>query len=456
MRNSCSFHYNAIMRELYWLQQDLRLQDNPGLLAHASASELLLVYIWQEPRPWCNLRGIGQQRRRMQLEHLLELRQGLQALGQDLLFLEGHPEQLLPALVKRWRIERVGTSRCPGDYETRQLEELRERLPVPLQVHGGNSLFQRQMLPFDLEDLPAQFTPFRRAVEHLSAAEPLPAPTSLPPPPAAAAFPPLPPAEVAPHTSLPLRGGSRAGHRRLQQFTFGEQGIADYKLTRNCLDPLSGSSTLSPWLASGALSAREVAHAIAAFEQQRLRNESTGWLYLELLWREYFHWRALLDGPRLFRFHGLGNGRKHRFCTFDPRAFARWCQGDTDYPLVNALQRQLLATGWMSNRGRQISASCLIHELGLDWRYGAAFFEKHLIDYDVGSNYGNWQYIAGVGCDPRGGRRCNQQKQAAEHDPDGTFTAKWGGNRPRQPLFVTDAADWPLPATEPGCDPPSR
>jgi deoxyribodipyrimidine photo-lyase len=106
--------------------------------------------------------------------------------------------------------------------------------------------------------------------------------------------------------------------------------------------------------------------------------------------------------------------------------------------------RQLVATGWMSNRGRQIAASCLINELDGDWRFGAAFFEKHLIDYDVSSNYGNWQYIAGVGSDPRGGRHFNLSKQTAEHDPSGLFIAKWGGVRPHQPDFVTDAADWPI------------
>jgi deoxyribodipyrimidine photo-lyase len=95
--------------------------------------------------------------------------------------------------------------------------------------------------------------------------------------------------------------------------------------------------------------------------------------------------------------------------------------------------RQLVATGWMSNRGRQIAASCLIHEYGIDWRYGAAFFEKHLIDYDVASNYGNWQYIAGVGADPRGGRVFNIEKQTAQYDPEGVFTAKWDGHRPPQP-----------------------
>jgi deoxyribodipyrimidine photo-lyase len=98
----------------------------------------------------------------------------------------------------------------------------------------------------------------------------------------------------------------------------------------------------------------------------------------------------------------------------------------------------------MSNRGRQIAASCLVNELNLDWRYGAAFFEKHLIDFDLASNYGNWQYIAGVGCDPRGGRHFNLEKQAQLYDPDGLFTETWGGFRPRQPEFITDAADWPI------------
>jgi deoxyribodipyrimidine photo-lyase len=105
---------------------------------------------------------------------------------------------------------------------------------------------------------------------------------------------------------------------------------------------------------------------------------------------------------------------------------------------------QLVASGWMSNRGRQIAASCLVNELGGDWRYGAAFFEKHLVDYDVASNYGNWQYLAGVGCDPRGGRHFNLGTQAQTHDPDGLFTRSWDGFRPPQPLYVTDAADWPI------------
>jgi len=166
-------------------------------------------------------------------------------------------------------------------------------------------------------------------------------------------------------------------------------------------------------------------------------------MMFELWWREFFYWRAIRDDVSLFRAGGTPGKLRH--CTFEPRNFARWSQGDTNFPLVNAIIRQLLATGWISNRGRQIAASCLINEYNIDWRYGAALFEKHLIDFDVASNYGNWQYIAGVGADPRGGRHFNLEKQAAQHDPEGLFTAKWGGVRPRQPDYVTDAADWPLP-----------
>jgi len=430
------------MRELYWFQHDLRLQDNPALLEHASASELLLVYCWPDAPPWCNLKGIGGQRERFLRESLQSLRDELRAFGQDLLVCFEAPEQVLPRLVRQFRIERVGTALSPGYHERRARETLFHALQVPLQLHSGNTLFKERDLPFESGALPGQFTPFRERVEPRLAPQVVARPDTLPPPPAGVNFVLLEKAELPPHTALPLRGGAVEGQRRLQQWVFERQGIAQYKLTRNCLDPLDGSSTLSPWLANGCLSVREVAAAVIDYQQRVERNESTRWLLFELLWREFFHWRALGDDVSLFR--AGGPRRRLTRCTFEPRNFARWCQGDTNFPLVNALMHQLVATGWMSNRGRQIAASCLVNEFGIDWRYGAAFFEKHLLDYDVASNYGNWQYLAGVGADPRGGRHFNQAKQAAEHDPDQLFTLKWDGVRPQQPEYVTDAADWPI------------
>ena len=105
---------------------------------------------------------------------------------------------------------------------------------------------------------------------------------------------------------------------------------------------------------------------------------------------------------------------------------------------------ELNNTGFMSNRGRQIVASCLVNELGLDWRCGAAYFEQQLIDYDVASNWANWQYIAGVGADPRGGRHFNIDKQTALYDPEQKFIQKWQGNNTIARTDSIDAADWPI------------
>jgi len=430
------------MRALYWFQTDLRLNDNPGLLASAASGQLLLAFCWPEPRPWCNLSGIGGQRTRFMIESLQALREALAPLRQRLLVVRGGPLKALPALVERFGIDAIATSRTPGHYERVAVEALRRRLDIPLRVYDGNTLFGEQALPFAADRLPAHYTPFRLAVARLVPAAPLPAPTALPPPPPGAAADPLPPSPAQRSPALPIGGGAAAGHRRLQQWVFDQRGIERYEATRNGLDPLDGSSTLSPWLANGSLSVREVAAAVAAFERRHTRNASTECLRRELLWREFFHWRALGDDVGLFRAGGARG--KARLATFEPRNFARWCQGDTNYPLVNACMRQLVATGWMSNRGRQLAASCLINELNIDWRYGAAFFEKHLIDHDVASNYGNWQYLAGVGADPRGGRHLDLARQAAAHDPEQLFTTKWGGFRAPQPDYVTDAADWPI------------
>ncbi|MEY3758746.1 MAG: hypothetical protein RIR39_237, partial [Pseudomonadota bacterium] len=163
-----------------------------------------------------------------------------------------------------------------------------------------------------------------------------------------------------------------------------------------------------------------------------------------LLWRDYFHGYAHLYGKRLFAFQGIKQQKP--LTSFYPERFQKWCSGNTPYPLVNACMKQLNATGFMSNRGRQIVASCLVNELAVDWRYGAAYFEQQLLDYDVASNWGNWQYLAGVGADPRGKRYFDLNKQTRQYDPDGLFINKWQGGIQNLPLDSVDAADWPVVA----------
>ena len=90
-------------------------------------------------------------------------------------------------------------------------------------------------------------------------------------------------------------------------------------------------------------------------------------------------------------------GQNETVPTFDSDRFKQWANGETDAPFVNAHMKELIQTGYMSNRGRQVVASYLVHNLGQDWRRGSELFEHYLIDYDVASNNGNWMYIAGVG-----------------------------------------------------------
>jgi deoxyribodipyrimidine photo-lyase len=105
--------------------------------------------------------------------------------------------------------------------------------------------------------------------------------------------------------------------------------------------------------------------------------------------------------------------------------FECWRTGKTGVPWVDAGMRELLVTGYLSNRMRQNVASFLTKSLGIDWRYGAVWFESILLDHDVNVNYGNWQYVAGVGTDPRESRKFNMMKQALDYDPNGEYIKLW-------------------------------
>jgi deoxyribodipyrimidine photo-lyase len=182
------------------------------------------------------------------------------------------------------------------------------------------------------------------------------------------------------------------------------------------------SSKLSAWLAQGSLSVRTLYAALQNFENEHGANEGSYWLWFEWLWRDYFRLLHIKYGRRLYGPSGLKGDDPP---THDPEAFERWHQGRTGNRLIDAGMHELAGTGYLSNRMRQIVASYLIDDLQCDWRAGAAWFESQLIDYDVYSNQGNWLYIAGLGTDPRGGRRFNPEKQAKTHDPEGHYQAVW-------------------------------
>ena len=147
------------------------------------------------------------------------------------------------------------------------------------------------------------------------------------------------------------------------------------------------SSKFSPWLALGNLSPRYVYYEVKRYEAVRgISNKSTYWLIFELIWRDFFHFIG--EKYKTSIFHAGGALGMKRTWSIDREKITRWKEGKTGIPLVDANMRELLATGWMSNRGRQNVASFLVHDLNIDWRVGADHFEALLLDHDVFSNYG--------------------------------------------------------------------
>lgn len=357
------------------------------------------------------------------------------------------PLNAIPALVEHHGVTTLYRSRPFGFYERQYDQQLKKHLPTLAVVEtDARTLFDLHQLPFALSELPGSFTAFRQQVESLEITPSMSLPDALPPSPLKASdwlwyFPAYVDATPGMVDPAGFHGGETVALQHLADYFAGDDA-SHYKSRRNELDGWRNSTKFSPWLATGALSPRQVLDDLKAYESRVGVNDSTYWIYFELLWREYFQWYALRHGKRLFAFKGI----KHHqpLTSFYPERFRKWREGTTPYPLVNACMKQLNATGYMSNRGRQIVASCLVNELSLDWRYGAAYFEQQLLDYDVASNWGNWQYLAGVGADPRGLRHFDIDKQTQAYDPHRDFIEYWEGDVEDMTLDSVRPDDWPI------------
>lgn len=408
---------------LYWFRHDLRLTDNPSFNQLCQQVDwLICVFVAGhgiEPHTSVCHYNTGTFKHAFEQQSTQELDLSLRQKNQYLLFIDPPSQQSLLELVKRYAVTHIGVDFHPGVYEKNSIAALQKACPqVEFIIDAGHCLFAMKDLPFELDNLPDTFSPFRKQVEKRLVKPPIEALSKLPKaiesPPEVRQYPVI--------TSLAY-GGEKAGNKQLNNYLFGTDLIKQYKQTRNALDDWHHSSKLSLWLANGCISVRTVYQGIKQYEAERGANDSTYWLYFELLWREYFQWYLMKHQDKLFHFAGVKGLTPAT--QFEQHKFTRWCEGTTEYPIVNACMRQLNQTGYMSNRGRQLVASCFVYELNLDWRYGAAYFEQQLIDYDVASNWSNWQYLAGLGADPRGHRRFDLTKQAATYDPDETFRKKW-------------------------------
>jgi deoxyribodipyrimidine photo-lyase len=424
---------------LIWYRNDLRIHDHEPLhTALKARSQVIPVYCF-DPRQFgqtaFGFSKTGAFRAQFLLESVADLRKSWRSLGADLVIRYGKPEEVLPLLVQQLEIDAVYFHEEVTSEETQVEDVLTSKLEqqgVMVQTFWGATLYHADDLPFSFAKLPDVFTQFRKMVEKQSSINPtLPTPTSVPSLPDdidVGALPTL--AELGlesplldQRSVLTFQGGETAGCDRLKAYIFDRDCLRRYKQTRNGMLGADYSSKFSPWLALGCLSPRRIFEAVQDYEAERVKNDSTYWLVFELLWRDYFRFICAKHGDRVFHksgLRGLDIDWKQDWERFD-----LWREGKTGFPLVDANMRELAATGFMSNRGRQNVASFLTKNLGIDWRMGAEWFESRLIDYDVCSNWGNWNYTAGVGNDARGFRYFNIPKQAKDYDPDGHYVKHW-------------------------------
>ncbi len=440
-------------RWLFWHRRDLRLADNLGLAAAATATPAVTGLYVLDPvivadplmapaRAW------------FLCESLRELAERWRAAGSRLLILRGDPAVLVPlvaraagAAVVAWNreVEPYGRERdrqvaaalqgqgirvlVDWDQLLVAPEAIRTGAGEPYRVYGpflrnwrgqvegraGNLepvAAPTGLLDFDPAALPAEVAPLWAALPRLEA----------PPTAGALGF------SFAGADLCPCRPGEAAALAQLQAFADGGVNggpLVAYEPGRN-FPGEAGTSGLSAALSFGSLSPRQ-AWAAAQGARALARSEealgSIGIWEQELAWREFyqqalFHFPELADGP--YRPHW-----RHFPWDNDPARFQAWCQGLTGVPIVDAAMRQLEASGWMHNRCRMVVASFLVKDLIVDWRWGESAFMERLVDGDLAANNGGWQWSASSGMDPKPLRIFNPFTQASKFDPEATYIRRW-------------------------------
>jgi deoxyribodipyrimidine photo-lyase len=249
------------------------------------------------------------------------------------------------------------------------------------------------------------------------------------------------------------RGGEQVALARLADFCQNHAATAARNLA--CVDNHQ-SSHLSHSLAFGCLSPRRVV------EEAEKYGQDCSWIISHMTMRDFFLYTCLANDSKFYRLEGIPVSQKHSEKLIwsdwnDPgvlHKWERWALGETGLPLVDAAMKELLATGYCSNRVRQNVASVLAKDLGIDWRAGAEWFQFLLEDHCVGANWGNWLYFSGVGPDPKH-RHFRTVSQALKYDPDGSYVKQWlpqlgrleGNEAYLRPWDFTD--DWKEPIVLP-------
>ncbi len=404
--------------------RDLRVQDNPALVAASRAQNVVPLFVIDEAIT--RSRYHAPNRMGFLAESLADLDAGLRERGGALVVRRGSWVSTVLATANEAGATEIHVADDVSGYAQRRLDRLRgeaQRSGVRVEVHPGVTIVPPgELVTSSGSPLFKVFTPYyRRWRSHLWRT-PLRVPRSIALPDGFPAGPRPGLADLTCGSRSPrvMPGGERAGIARLH--AWGRRHLEHYPDRNDVVADNDGTSHISPYLHFGCLSPLQVA--------VRFRDRAGGEAFVrQCCWRD-FHHQVLAARPdaagRDFRPANVAWRR-------DPEAFDAWREGRTGYPLVDAGMRQLAAEGWMHNRARLAVASFLTKHLVIDWRAGADHFMSLLVDGDVANNQMNWQWVAGTGTDTNSFRMFNPTRQAERFDPEATYIGR----------YVTELADLP-------------
>ncbi|MGB5983134.1 MAG: DASH family cryptochrome [Nonlabens sp.] len=381
---------------ILWFKNDLRIHDNEALTeAYKSGYHVLPIYIIDSrlfEKDVLHFKKASTIRYTFLMQTLADLRLSLQERGTNLLILEGIPEEILPELVSKYGVRSIY---CEQEYTQEEIDVVKAVCTAvspacDVYEYWGKTLYHLQDIPYSVDKIPLTSKAFRINTGKKAQVRPLfEAPQKWQ-------------HYIIDNYGLStskylkdqgnadsyLRGGELNALKRLDYYTQETELLTSYKWTRNKSLGMDYSSKLSPFMALGAISPRLIYYRVKEYEVKVKKNISTWWLVFEVVWRDYFTFKAMRMGNAIFKTEGYS--KKQLEFNNNPDLFIAWCNGKTGIPFIDSHMRQLNQTGYMSNRGRVNCASFLVHDLKIDWTWGAAYFESLLIDYDVSSNWMNW------------------------------------------------------------------
>jgi deoxyribodipyrimidine photo-lyase len=400
---------------LFVFRRDLRLEDNTGLIFALESSESVIPAFIFTPEQIDRNPYRSDHCLKFMVESLQDLDKQLRKKGGKLFLFQGEPEEVVSKCIRELKIEAVIVNRDYTPYSQQRdqkLEKVCKTHHIPFHsfddalLHPPEDTLKKDGKPYTI------FTPYFRNASKLEV---------------------LPPVHNQAtnyfHKTIPfakgesvlpnltIKNGLSGGRTEALKILEHISSFSKYDLLRD-FPAEKGATQLSPYLKFTVCSPREVYAAICRDLSQ----------HHELI--RALHWRDFFTSIAFFFPHVFKGAFKPKFDKLtwskDKNAFHRWCEGSTGFPIVDAGMREMNATGFMHNRVRMITASFLIKDLHIDWRWGEKYFAQTLIDYDPAVNNGNWQWSASTGCDAQPYFRIfNPWSQQKKFDPECVYIKKW-------------------------------